>query len=772
MANLSNINNKFLVTTTGEVLVSETGAAGAGKLWVKNDSSSYTRIANFYNTTDNSIPYITVGNQAAEGADSCVVFAFADSTTDANKFGWIGMAGDGVGTGIHWKRGGNVGIGTVSPGAKLTIADPGGNTTRSIQIEGNNSVSGMNGTIGYFSNALYISNNYYYNSAQVHPISTYGQTNIVQQTSTVTGGNFIDFNVSDHTDPNNAPDTRMRILDSGNVGIGVTVPGARLELDNPSAFTNMIEYGNVAWNQSTGHGLVAVNRGSDGYVQLQITSGVDNADVFTIRNSGTGANIQHNFLSNGNAYHAGNVGIGVAADTSVRTFIKGSDDGTNNFQILTRNSSGTNILAVRNDGKVGIGTSSNLSGPLTVQSDGGANCLHLNGRNNGTNDEAVISFYEFDGTTRNVYIIKEAGNLAFATGTGGSATEKFRIRSTGSLFGSHESVAGIVTGLQLMNPINTAGTGHGTSILLHCTNGDPNRGVKIASSSTSNYAIDNDMLFYTSAGSTLTEKMRITSRGQIYNAASVSATKNTFYGTNAGYSLSSGSSNTIFGSEAGASISGGTGNTVMGALAGQYISNGLNNTVIGTNSGNNITSGSRNTSVGKEALFAVIGGDNNTAIGQSAGSNITSGFNNTCLGFDADTPSNSSTNTVVLGNTLVQSLRCQVALTVVSDKRDKTNFDKIPHGLDFVDKLKPTSFEFKKEGKRDAKESDGIKRYGFIAQDILELEGNDSVIIDNSYEDKLTYTESNLIPVLVKAIQELKADNDSLKARIETLENN
>ena len=102
----------------------------------------------------------------------------------------------------------------------------------------------------------------------------------------------------------------MTLLGFGNVGIGVTTPGARLELDNPSAFTNMIEYGNVAWNQSTGHGLVAVNRGSDGYVQLQITSGVDNADVFTIRNSGTGANIQHNFLSNGGAYHAGNVGIG------------------------------------------------------------------------------------------------------------------------------------------------------------------------------------------------------------------------------------------------------------------------------------------------------------------------------------------------------------------------------------------------------------------------------------------------------------------------------
>jgi cell division protein FtsB len=33
----------------------------------------------------------------------------------------------------------------------------------------------------------------------------------------------------------------------------------------------------------------------------------------------------------------------------------------------------------------------------------------------------------------------------------------------------------------------------------------------------------------------------------------------------------------------------------------------------------------------------------------------------------------------------------------------------------------------------------------------------------------MKYTET--IPVLLKAIQELKADNDTLKARIETLEN-
>ena len=60
-------------------------------------------------------------------------------------------------------------------------------------------------------------------------------------------------------------------------------------------------------------------------------------------------------------------------------------------------------------------------------------------------------------------------------------------------------------------------------------------------------------------------------------------------------------------------------------------------------------------------------------------------------------------------------------------------------------------------------ESDGIKRYGFIAQDILKLEGENSVIINNKIPEKLVYTESNLIPVLVKAIQELKAEIEILK---------
>ena len=58
----------------------------------------------------------------------------------------------------------------------------------------------------------------------------------------------------------------------------------------------------------------------------------------------------------------------------------------------------------------------------------------------------------------------------------------------------------------------------------------------------------------------------------------------------------------------------------------------------------------------------------------------------------------------------------------------------------------------------------------FKAQDVLALEGDNPIIIDNENEDTLNITNSHLIPVLVKAIQELSAKNEALVARVTTLE--
>ena len=61
---------------------------------------------------------------------------------------------------------------------------------------------------------------------------------------------------------------------------------------------------------------------------------------------------------------------------------------------------------------------------------------------------------------------------------------------------------------------------------------------------------------------------------------------------------------------------------------------------------------------------------------------------------------------------------------------------------------------------RENRESDvahGNVRYGFKAQEILALEGDNPVIIDNEDSEKLRYNGEALVPVLVKALQELNA---------------
>jgi hypothetical protein len=123
-----------------------------------------------------------------------------------------------------------------------------------------------------------------------------------------------------------------------------------------------------------------------------------------------------------------------------------------------------------------------------------------------------------------------------------------------------------------------------------------------------------------------------------------------------------------------------------------------------------------------------------------------------------------------MGNDAHTCALIKVAWTATSDCRDKTCFKPLDHGLDFVRALKPTEYQFKKGG-RDSVETDGKRRYGFLAQDILPLEGDAPVIISADNPEKLQYTESHLIPILVKAVQELTAEVDRLRAEMEELKN-
>jgi hypothetical protein len=94
-----------------------------------------------------------------------------------------------------------------------------------------------------------------------------------------------------------------------------------------------------------------------------------------------------------------------------------------------------------------------------------------------------------------------------------------------------------------------------------------------------------------------------------------------------------------------------------------------------------------------------------------------------------------------------------------SDETLKENIKECDLGIDFIDSLKPKSYNLK-----DLKEDNdayGKKRYGLIAQDILQTELKDSVFGKKDGEYGLSYND--LIAPMIKAIQELKAEIEILK---------
>lgn len=163
-------------------------------------------------------------------------------------------------------------------------------------------------------------------------------------------------------------------------------------------------------------------------------------------------------------------------------------------------------------------------------------------------------------------------------------------------------------------------------------------------------------------------------------------------------------------------------------------------------------------------------GENNTALGYQAGNTITTGSNNTALGNAAAASSATVSNEVTLGNSSVTTLRCQVALTVLSDERDKKDIEDVPIGMDFINALRPVKFTW---ARRDGTK-EGIQEAGFIAQELDAVQqafgAEDYMrLVYKSNPEKLEATPANLLPIMVKAIQELSAQNAELSARISAL---
>jgi hypothetical protein len=234
---------------------------------------------------------------------------------------------------------------------------------------------------------------------------------------------------------------------------------------------------------------------------------------------------------------------------------------------------------------------------------------------------------------------------------------------------------------------------------------------------------------------------------------------NIFIGDRAGRQegVNTGSSNVFVGVDAGygtGSSNVSTGNTGLGAGALYGISSGDYNVAVGAASGAAVTTGGNNTVIGYNAAY-------------SGTNNLTTGSNNTLIGYNAAASSATVSNEITLGNSSIATLRCQVTtITSLSDARDKANVVELPAGLDFVNALRPVSFNWNMRDGGKVGEPDT----GFIAQELKTAQKSTGVSIPGLVYDKnpehLEAGYGKLIPVLVKAIQELNAKVTSLEAQL------
>jgi len=279
-------------------------------------------------------------------------------------------------------------------------------------------------------------------------------------------------------------------------------------------------------------------------------------------------------------------------------------------------------------------------------------------------------------------------------------------------------------------------------------------------------------------------------------------------GHNAGSSLTYGTHNTFVGRLAGNDQTTGVSNVGIGYDACGGATTGQQNTMVGTYAGNAITTGRDNIMIGYGSDGAA-GVDNQIAIGHSATCSAADGI---AIGNNADVSAAngiavgddtlaSAVDAIAIGNDITNSTTetfmwgasgktvittdfdtSSVAFTQSSDIRKKQNVKDDNLGLDFINKLRNVSFNWKPRNEypkewNDYSEENNIDtetiHYGFIAQEVKQA--LEECEVDISQKDGIWSEDADgmqrlangkLVLPLVKAVQELSAQVEELKSKL------
>jgi trimeric autotransporter adhesin len=258
-------------------------------------------------------------------------------------------------------------------------------------------------------------------------------------------------------------------------------------------------------------------------------------------------------------------------------------------------------------------------------------------------------------------------------------------------------------------------------------------------------------------------------------------------GNNALKSVTSGLENVALGYNTGTNLGTASYNVLLGNYALSSATNVNQNTIIGHNAALAYTGSgnTNNTFVGYQTAFTQVGGTGNTFIGYAIDvAPASSSFSNsTGLGQGVLI---TASNQVRVGNTSVNSIGGQVGWTTFSDERVKKDIREDIHGLDFIMRLRPVTYNYDynglyklqtgiaKAGMEIDNPNAGVRFSGFLAQELEQaaiaaqynFSGVDKPANDNTPYG-IRYAE--MVVPLVKAMQEMKLLIDKQQAEIAAL---